>query len=110
MTEILEFEKEENKWYVVLPEWTGEKRELQMVAGADTLCDILAKGQKRFKVKAETRHNPGADYYLKRKLVAYGSFYKATDGNTGESATVWLCPVTKYIFGNYPKSLTIKLL
>ena len=38
----LKFKKEEdNKWYIDLTEWTGDKADLEMVAGADILLDIL---------------------------------------------------------------------
>ena len=32
------------RWYIVLPEWTGDKEELEMVMGADTMLDILSQG------------------------------------------------------------------
>ena len=35
------FNKEDGKWYIDLPDWTGTKGELQMVGGADTLLDVL---------------------------------------------------------------------
>jgi hypothetical protein len=36
------FEKEkDNRWYIILPEWTGEKEELEMVCGADSMLDIF---------------------------------------------------------------------
>ena len=38
------FNKEEdNRWFVDLPEWEGEKDELEMVLGADMLLDIISK-------------------------------------------------------------------
>ena len=36
------FNKEQGCWYIDLPDWTGTKAELQMVAGADTLLDHLS--------------------------------------------------------------------
>ena len=36
------FNKEQGKWYIVLPTWEGTKGELQMVGGADTLLDHLS--------------------------------------------------------------------
>ena len=36
------FNKEDGKWYIDLPDWTGTKGELQMVGGADTLLDHLS--------------------------------------------------------------------
>ena len=36
------FNKDNNNWYIDLPNWTGTKGELQMVGGADTLLDHLS--------------------------------------------------------------------
>jgi len=33
------------KWYVDLPEWEGEKWELEMVCGADTMLDLISQGE-----------------------------------------------------------------
>ena len=43
MKKRFKFEKENDRWYIVLPEWEGDKEELEMVAGADTLLDIISK-------------------------------------------------------------------
>ena len=43
----LKFEKEnDDKWYIVLPEWEGAHNELEMVAGADVLLDSISKDGK----------------------------------------------------------------
>jgi hypothetical protein len=38
--------------------------------------------------------------------VEYGAYYKVTQLN-GESYNhqLWLCPVTEYVFGNYPQEI-----
>ena len=41
MEQNLKFNKEADRWYIDLPDWTGTKGELEMVAGADTLLDEL---------------------------------------------------------------------
>lgn len=39
----LTFVKEDDhRWFVVLPEWGGDKDELEMILGADTMLDVLA--------------------------------------------------------------------
>ena len=42
MVRKFKFYKEDNKWFVDLPEWEGEKDDLEMVMGADLLLDILS--------------------------------------------------------------------
>lgn len=100
------FEKETNgNWYVVLPDWKGSKSDLQMVAGADTMLDILAKNKNSVKLHFELtpyegsncielvellQEGFGADYILKK--------YNGKDLNL----EMWLCDVTKFVFGYFP--------
>jgi len=109
---ILTFEKEKNgNWYIVLPNWKGLKSQLQMVAGSDDFLDII--GKERTIVSLDISLSPlfgynkaemirkvlyGADYYIEEfegKLI-YHKF--------------WLCPVTTFIFGDYPKEIYFKVL
>jgi hypothetical protein len=51
----LNFEKNSNnEWYVILPEWKGDKSELQMVCGADIMLDILSQGEKQIELCIDT--------------------------------------------------------
>jgi len=34
--------KENKRWFIDYPEWKGDKWELEMVCGADTMLDIIA--------------------------------------------------------------------
>ena len=42
------FYKDEIGWFVDLPEWTGEKWELQMVAGADLFLEMINSGDDEY--------------------------------------------------------------
>ncbi len=44
------FYKDEIGWFVDLPEWTGEKWELQMVAGADLFLEMINSGDDEYQV------------------------------------------------------------
>lgn len=110
----LTFEKESsNEWYIVLPEWTGDKADLQMVCGADTFLDMISKGETLVSVDIEheitnekgfpkfvlsKRHDTpeigGAMYYI-------SSFYE-------DNFEMWLCDVTRYVFdGDLPSTIYI---
>ena len=47
MEQNLKFNKEADRWYIDLPDWTGTKGELEMVAGADTLLDCVRPRQRQ---------------------------------------------------------------
>ena len=102
------FEKDElNKWYIVLPEWTGDKSELEMVCGADTMLDILAQSEvvvymtfsdtefleHTFTLDYITDESGGAMYALNHELYNF---------------EVWLCHVTKFVFGYLPSTIYCK--
>lgn len=107
----LEFEKDlDSRWYIVLPEYQGNRSDLEMVQGADKLCDKLSNGKNTLKVKVWRKEHKNATHVLKRMVVVYGSFYHAVDTVNDSQSVIWLCPVTKFVFGKYPKVLSLKVI
>jgi hypothetical protein len=115
MQRTLKFEKDpDSKWYVVLPEWEKDRSALQMVAGADTWLDILAKGEYHVVLSVSDEELPNATGHL--DILKYGSPY-AEDSEIGAwysvgpymgveyNLDVWLCSVTKFVFGNFPEKI-----
>jgi hypothetical protein len=101
----LKFLKEDdNKWYVVLPEWDGSKEDLEMVLGADMMLDIFAQGEFEVDLVISTDNFEGSQTVL--------TFNRNEDGGAWYDAKtmyskfeVWLCKVTKFIFGELPKTI-----
>jgi hypothetical protein len=104
------FNKEEGKWYIVLPTWEGTKGELQMVGGADTLLDHLSNNGDTVDITISTDNlllskEPGFQT-LKRILPTppNGCLYHLG------MKPVWLCDVTKFVFnGEFPKRIHFKV-
>ena len=118
----LTFEKEDDGcWYVVLPKWPFSHSNLMMVAGADNLCEYISKQQKtenKAKVIVTTNenkyNNEEPDVKMSRFMVGHGANYNVTlkDGtvpklNEKEISTAWICPVTLFVLGKYPKTINI---
>ncbi len=100
------FNKEDDdKWYVVLPEWEGEKSDLEMVCGADTMLDILAQGGDTVDLNiSETPFdNPRFELHFEKE-EGEGGWYKLRS-ETGMLFDVWLCYVVKFVFNGLPKTL-----
>jgi hypothetical protein len=55
----------EGTWYIDLPDWTGSKAELQMVAGADTLLDEISDGKDEVTLEVSISPQPGFDIIQK---------------------------------------------
>lgn len=102
------FEVNNRRWYVVLPEWTGTKAELEMVCGADTMLDIIAEGESYVTLTlslepfegavtlekiADNASAGGADYILKEF------------GGIQYNLEMWLCDVTSFVFGHLPQTI-----
>jgi hypothetical protein len=94
------FEKEKNnKWYIVLPEWQGDKEELEMVAGADKLLDILSNQTNSVDVKFGAEPFDGCNTLTHE---SNGNYFN--DAEHGPNK-IWLCHVTKFVFGDYPDNI-----
>lgn len=103
------FEKDQlGDWYVVLPEWEGDKSDLQMVLGADNMLDILAQGEDTVRIGISTDPDTLSDIFLqKTEEDDMGATYNCFL-SFDSVFEVWLCNVTKFVFGEFPDMLFIK--
>ena len=123
--QTLSFIKEGGIWYADLPEFLelglGSKGNLMMVDGADTFLDLLSDDGDRVKLKMSKQPFQGYSGRIKKvrrglnaKLleeighapVDYGAYYQAVEYNHKPyEHQLWLCPVTEYVFGEYPNEI-----
>ena len=116
----LRFYKEKKKWYADIPNWTGMKAQLQMVAGADILLDYLAGEKDEVTLTFSETNFDGAQclnmieeikgmkFSKTGRLLSFnaGADYVQTNfRNTDADLDVWLCNVTKHVFGYFPKRI-----
>ena len=85
---------------------------LAMVGGADKLCSYLADGRQTIRVKVIAGQHPllFSGYCLLTKTYSnllYGADYDAT-GFEDFHRSVWICPVTLFVLGRYPKYIYVK--
>lgn len=103
--DTFKFYKEEEKWFADLPSFPGSKEELQMVDGADTWLDKLSNNGQEVNL-AISIEEPLTN---KLELVDsddFGATYLVKEHN-GEpyDHKVWLCPVTVFVFNEYPETI-----
>ena len=113
MTRRFKFYKESTgNWYVDIPEWEGTKGDLQMVSGADTFLEILAEGECEVYVVLSDEYFEGSDNLEIKELgrlegweLGEGAWYKLISyrGIPYFDLDMWLCDVTKFVFGDFPK-------
>lgn len=119
-TYIISFTKEsDNKWYVDFPNWPFDHHNLMMVAGADKLCEGLSYDGRHTKIEVMPTNKPRTNSELLKDvdIIAERKEYSITGGSDYYASTpwlnnnlFWLCPVTLFVLGKYPKYLYIKKL
>ena len=104
----IKFFKQQGFWYAYLPEFIesgGTLADCEMVAGADSWLDFLSNKGKEITLTLSTEEP------LQEKLNLYEKTDNLEDGATyiahsykeeDINQIMWLCPVTLFVFGEYP--------
>ena len=118
---IVSFTKEDDGfWYVDYPNWPFDHSHLQMVRGADKLCELLSYDGKHTKVSVipSKEHKVLQSHDLNERFALIKTKSSLTEGATYQvqlapfkhngGPWIWLCPVTLFVFGEYPTCLLVK--
>jgi len=102
----------DNCWYVDIPEWPFDHHNLMMVSGADDLCAFLSDDDKSVSVSViPSEKQQTVEGYTELKQldsnITGGATYEVINLE-GFNSNIWLCPVTLFVLGQYPKYLYIK--
>ena len=108
---IISFTKEDDgKWYIDLPDWPFDHSHLQMVDGADDLCEAFSYDGKHANVEVEVeRPGKGIEAYRTDYSITEGAYYHCEiNALKDRNYKFWLCPVTLFVLGEYPKYMFIR--
>ncbi len=100
------------QWFAEIPEWTGDQAELEMIMGADTFLDILSQGELKVILSFVTDNiekNIWSDFILIRTKPYNDGYYYDAIGHFN-TLEVWLCHVTKFVFGEFPEKIFVSCL
>lgn len=116
MEKKLTFVKLAGKWFVHLPDYEGHYSDLEMVLGADVLCDMIDTFDTGY-ITTTISTEPKKSNFATKEYVL--DFVNSTISNGEQDGAnyrlrewkldVWLCNVTKYVFGNFPATIYIKV-
>jgi len=99
----------DNRWYVDLPDYEGEKSELEMVLGADTMLDFLCEGNNEVSLFISDREFDNCNKLEFKGLATdlnNGAYYMLNNYNgISTDFNIWLCDVTKFVFGYFPETI-----
>lgn len=110
------FYKDIEGWFVDLPEWTGEKQELEMVSGSDTFLDILSQGDDEVFVTLSKQPFNGCETLHFKEIgrlegpeLGEGAWYTLKAYKDIEyNLRMWLCDVTLFVFEEFPNKIYFK--
>ena len=114
------------KWYYDFKHWGFDHANLEMVSGADTLCELYANGKDEVTVdiiasnKKQDLPTQLYDEYVAQDIIIDGMTHqgnfinsqldKFLYGRTYQKGytQMWICPVTLFVLGRYPKYIYIR--
>jgi len=111
----------DGRWFIDLPEYIqaglGDKSNLEMVAGADRLLDMVSKNTNEVTIRFSSEPFENYNYKLERSSdYGYDTELDPEDDPGGWytvkslKMNLWLCPVTLYLFdGIYPSNIFISI-
>lgn len=106
------FVKEMGRWYIDLPDWPGVKADLEMVEGADIMLDYVGEGIGVVELMlAEAPFDGSSTLKLIEDYAEHvgGGIYLLEEyGGKVLNQQMWLCDVTKYVFGGLPEFIYFK--
>ena len=110
-THSFDFYKDDSGWYIDFPEFIeqglGTKGDLVMVSGADQMLDYLGSGSDRVALTFSNCEMSGARFHL--KMFAHNGWGATYKTNINAVPQVWLCNVTKVVFGGkHPINIYVK--
>lgn len=105
-------------WYADIPAYIeegGEKGDLQMVAGADVLLDMLSNDEDDITIRFSTTPFEGAEQLDRQddlgpdfECVTGAYYWVDTIGGVFYGENIWLCDVLKWVFGEHPLTIYYK--
>lgn len=112
MKQRYSFYKEENgDWFIDLPlDGPFTKEDYQMVCGADIMLDIISNFDNSIKLEIDTEEFEGSDVLQFVGEPHYGGAEYRVDNLDGKKigTIIWLCDVTKHLFGEFPTEIYLK--
>ena len=103
-------------WYVDFPDWPFDHHNLMMVDGADQLCEFLSDDGMTTEVcvipsKEQEKHEGYFELEQIESSLTGGSTYQVGLEDFCQRYgrdTLWLCPVTLFVLGQYPRYIYVK--
>ena len=102
------YKEASGRWYIDLPFYPGTQADLEMVAGADSMLDYMAEGENKVSLCISEEEYEGGDLLELIEILQSGAnYYLMICKGVLLNINMWLCDVTKFVFGKFPEKLYI---
>lgn len=98
---------ENNKWFIDLSDYSGDKKDLEIVNETGKLLEIYSKGRSEVTLKLYLSEYPGSGKLTRIERKGSGFEYLFTKPEI-QDFKIWFGNVIKFIYGSYPKFIFIK--
>lgn len=113
MVKHLNFVKLAGYWFAHLPDYEGDPSDLEMVDGADVLC-VMLDHQENGLIYSTISDEPLEEESMSDNIYTL-DFVNSTEGIGANyrcrefKLDLWLCNVTKYVFGKFPETIYVRI-
>jgi hypothetical protein len=109
------YKNDKGEWWLDLPEWKGDPADLQMIEGADEWLDLVSeKGVEIYMTLADQKFEGAENLSLLRireeNFGGGGIYYLETYQSKKVGLKLWLCEVTRFVFGCIPQKIYFKII
>ena len=108
---IINFEKIDQKWYVINEDYEGDPEDLEMVEGSDVFLNCITTDNLYASIEVFDEEPKVGDYFTLELLNhdELGATYKVLNCDD-YSDNVWLCNVAHLYFnGEHPERIYLKI-
>ena len=108
MKRKLRFIRLSERWFIDIM-WEGSVDDLEMVGNANTLLTTYNSNGLIMETEVSTIEIEDYDIHLTlNNIENHGAVYQVHSERF--NGDIWLCNVTQYVFGDYPRHLFVKIL
>jgi len=109
------FIREGIRWFIDVPEYLeqgGARADLEIVSGADIMLDIIAGKENEITLELDTAPFPDAEELILTELgdprLGAGYYHMKQFENKEIDKYLWLCDVTRFVFGDIPEKIYLR--
>ena len=104
------YKDDQHKWFVDLPEWSGDRDDLEMVEGANVFLDHVSGQSTECQLLMTDEKMKDSElltllHIREKNLGGGGIYFLENYRNEPLRLKLWLCSVTEFVFKTLPQKI-----